>query len=61
MADKILFVGRRRTTDMPSVEGVDDNVPPTGYGVRGSSDMGTGLNGSSPMAMVCMAAAASPV
>jgi hypothetical protein len=25
---------------MPSVEGVDDNVPPTGYGVRGSSNRG---------------------
>jgi hypothetical protein len=41
MADKILFVRRRRrTTDMPSVEGVDDNVPPTGHGVRGRSNRG---------------------
>jgi hypothetical protein len=25
---------------MPSVEGVDDNVPPTGYGVHGNSYSG---------------------
>jgi hypothetical protein len=40
MADKIPFVGRRRTTDMPSVTGVDDDVPPTGYGLLGSSNRG---------------------
>jgi hypothetical protein len=39
MAHKILFVGRR-TTDMPSVEGVDDTVPPKGYGVYGWSQRG---------------------
>jgi hypothetical protein len=31
---------------MPSVEGVDDNVPPTGYGMRGRSDRGDGVVGS---------------
>ena len=32
---------------MPSIEGVDDNVPPRGYGVHGKSDTGTGVDGSS--------------
>jgi hypothetical protein len=33
---------------MPSVEGIDDNVPPTGYGVRGQSNIGgTGVVGQS--------------
>jgi hypothetical protein len=41
----LFIIGRRRrTTDMPSVEGVDDNVPPTGYGVRGRSS-GYGVYG----------------
>src|SRR5918995_731540 len=30
---------------MPSVEGVDDNVPLRGYGVFGSSDKGHGVRG----------------
>jgi hypothetical protein len=43
---KILFVRkrRRRTTDMPSVRGVDEGV---GYGVRGRSINGFGLYGES--------------
>jgi hypothetical protein len=32
---------------MPSVEGVDDNVPPTGYGVSGLSNNGDGVYGES--------------
>jgi hypothetical protein len=32
---------------MPSVEGVDDNVPPTGFGVLGRSSGGTGVFGDS--------------
>ena len=36
---KILF-GKRRTADMPSVEGVDDDVPRKGYGVYGESHSG---------------------
>jgi hypothetical protein len=47
MADKILFVGRRRTTDMPSVEGVDDDVPPRGFGVYGHSSNHLGVQGTS--------------
>jgi hypothetical protein len=43
----MLFVGRRRTTDMPSVEGVDDNVPPTGNGVRGGGGGGGSSSSSS--------------
>jgi hypothetical protein len=30
---------------MPSVEGVDDNVPPTGYGVHGRSSNRYGVYG----------------
>jgi hypothetical protein len=43
----MLFVGKRRTTDMPHVEGVDDNVPPTGYGVSGRSNNRYGVYGHS--------------
>jgi hypothetical protein len=32
---------------MPSLEGIDDNVPPTGYGVRGYSNNGDGVVGES--------------
>jgi hypothetical protein len=32
---------------MPSVEGVDDSVPPTGYGVSGHSSSGSGVLGNS--------------
>ena len=32
---------------MPSVEGVDDSVPPTGYGVSGRSDRNAGVLGGS--------------
>jgi hypothetical protein len=32
---------------MPSVEGIDDNVPPTGYGVYGKSNTGSGVVGES--------------
>jgi hypothetical protein len=43
---KILFVGRwRRNTNMPSVDGFDDNVPQTGYGVRGRSNTRYGVVG----------------
>jgi hypothetical protein len=44
MAHKILFVGRRRTTDMTHVEGVDDGH---GYGVFGESNSGLGVKGQS--------------
>jgi hypothetical protein len=37
---KILFVGRRRTTEMPHVDGNDDGVD---YGVYGHSDSFTGV------------------
>jgi hypothetical protein len=46
MAHKILFIiGRRRTIDLPPVEGVDDGT--TGYGVSGRSNSGDGVRGSS--------------
>src|SRR5215211_1912883 len=32
---------------MPSLEGIDDNVPPTGYGVHGESNNGDGVVGES--------------
>ena len=32
---------------MPSLEGIDDNVPPTGYGVYGKSNTGSGVIGES--------------
>jgi hypothetical protein len=32
---------------MPSLEGIDDNVPPTGYGVYGKSNNGDGVVGES--------------
>jgi hypothetical protein len=32
---------------MPSLEGIDDNVPPTGYGVYGKSNTGDGVVGES--------------
>ena len=32
---------------MPSLEGIDDNVPPTGYGVYGKSSNGDGVYGES--------------
>jgi hypothetical protein len=32
---------------MPSLEGIDDNVPPTGYGVSGLSNNGDGVYGES--------------
>jgi hypothetical protein len=38
----MLFVGKRRTTDMSHVDGVDDGV---GYGVLGESTSGTGVLG----------------
>jgi hypothetical protein len=41
----MLFVGKRRTTDMPSVSGNDNSMSPTGYGVAGRSNIGNGVLG----------------
>lgn len=40
----MLFVGSGYR-NMPSVDGVDDNVPPTGFGVRGRSNSSRGVYG----------------
>jgi hypothetical protein len=51
----MLFVGRRRTTYMPPVEGVDDGI--TGYGVLGDSDSCMVCMAAVEEAMVCMVSA----